>query len=128
MKRFVLLLPIVASFFAPSIALAAAPRTFAELADVLVSLIDTAAGMLVVLGIVIYFYGVSTNILKMHGESGQKVRAYMVWGVLVLFIMVSIWGILQLLQTTLFGNDAQNPTTGTHAPAGATFQAPAFRE
>jgi hypothetical protein len=34
------------------------------------------------------------------------------WGVLALFVMVSIWGILRLLQDTVFGS--QSGTTGTN--------------
>lgn len=111
----------------PAVALAAAPRTFSELADLVVTLLDSAAGILVVAGIVIYFYGVSTNILKMRDESGQKVRAYMVWGLIVIFVMVSIWGIIGLLQNTLFGGDRYSPSTGQSGAAPA-FRAPIFAE
>lgn len=111
----------------PSVAFAAAPRTFSELANVIVTIIDSATGLLIVAGIVIYFYGVSTNILKMKDESGRKVREYMVWGLIVIFVMVSIWGIVRLLQSTLFGNSTA--ATGTPQSIQSTsFQAPVFTE
>ena len=119
------MLPIV--FLAlPSVALAAAPRTFSELANLLVTILDSATGLLVVAGIVIYFYGVSTNILKLNTESGAKVRQYMVWGLIVIFVMVSIWGILRLLQSTLFGS-TQSATSGATIQS-TSFQAPSFSE
>lgn len=119
-------LPLLVLAF-PAVALAAAPRTFSELANLLVTILDSATGMLVVAGIVIYFYGVSTNILKLKDESGAKVRQYMVWGLIVIFVMVSIWGILRLLQSTLFGS-TQSATSGTQTIQSTSFQAPAFSE
>lgn len=116
------LLPLI-----PAVALAEAPRTFGELADLVVTILDSAAGLLVLAGIVIYFYGLSTNILKMKDEGGEKMRAYFVWGIIVIFIMVSIWGILELLQNTLFGGDHFSPSTGSSGQS-ATFDVPAFGE
>ena len=118
--KFLRALP-VALLFVPTVAFAAAPRTFEELANLVVSLLDGGVGLLVLAGIVIYFYGVSTNILKMSDEGGQKARSYFVWGILVIFVMVSIWGILDLLQNTLFGNNPYNPTTG-ESESPASFQ------
>lgn len=124
--RFLKSLPLVLLAL-PSVALAAAPRTFSELANLLVTILDSATGLLVVAGIVIYFYGVSTNILKMSGEGGAKVRQYMVWGLIVIFVMVSIWGILRILQSTLFGS-TQAASTGSQTIQSTSFQAPAFSE
>ncbi len=117
----------VALLALPTVALASAPRTFEELANLIVEILDSGVGLLVLAGIVIYFYGVSTNIMKMSDEGGQKARAYFVWGILVIFVMVSIWGILDLLQNTLFGNNPYNPTTG-ESESAATFQVPQFTE
>jgi D-alanyl-lipoteichoic acid acyltransferase DltB (MBOAT superfamily) len=88
----------------PSAALAAAPQTLQALANVIVNLLDNATATLVVLGIVVYFYGVSTNILNFSDDGGEKLKAYFFWGIIVLFVMVSIWGILHILQDTLFGS------------------------
>ena len=88
----------------PNLALAA-PRTFQELANVVAYLLDNATAVLIVAGLAVYFYGISINILKFGDEGMEKVRAYFFWGVIVLFLMVSIWGVLRLLQNTLFGGD-----------------------
>src|SRR3989338_4140991 len=114
---------LLALLLLPTVALASAPRTFEELANLIVAILDSGGGLLVLAGIVIYFYGVSTNILKMSDEGGKTARAYFVWGILVIFIMVSIWGILDLLQNTLFGNNPYNPTTG-ESESPASFQVP----
>ncbi len=89
----------------PSEAFAAAPKNFSELAEMVVRLIDTATGVLIVLGFVVYFWGISENILKFEDDP-EKRKAYFFWGLLVLFVMVSIWGIIGLLENTLFGSSS----------------------
>ena len=98
---------------APAVAFAAA-RNFQELSNSLVFLLDNATAVLVLAGIVVYFYGISTNILKFSDDGGEKAKAYFFWGIIVLFVMLSIWGILRLLQNTLFGGGNQfSPTSPT---------------
>ena len=121
--RFVLALLLLA---VPAIASAAAPRTFLDLSNLIVLILDNATAVLVVAGIVVYFYGVSTNILSFSEEGGEKLKAYFFWGIIVLFVMVSIWGILRLLQSTLFGGSSNNPTTGEVQSAPDGFQTPQF--
>ncbi|KKW24453.1 MAG: hypothetical protein UY70_C0001G0021 [Candidatus Kaiserbacteria bacterium GW2011_GWB1_52_6] len=104
------ILVLVGILLAPAAALAAAPRTFQDFANVLVTLMSSASIVLVVLGLVVYFYGVSTNIMSLHGGkagAGEKIKAYFFWGVIVLFVMVSVWGILQLLKNTVFGGGTE---------------------
>lgn len=112
-----LLTPIIAS---------AAPRTFLDLSNLLVNILNNATAVLVVAGIVVYFYGISTNILSLSEGGGKKARAYFLWGIIVLFVMVSIWGILRLLQSTLFGSSSTSPTTGQVQAAPDAFQSPRF--
>ncbi len=89
----------------------AAPRNFQELSNSIVFLLDNATAVLVVAGIAVYFYGISSNILKFSDEGGEKMKAYFFWGIIVLFVMVSIWGILRLLQDTLFGGNQFGATS-----------------
>lgn len=115
------------SLLVPSVASAAAPKTFLDLSNLIVLLLDNATAVLVVAGIVVYFYGVSTNILNFSKEGGEKLRAYFLWGIIVLFVMVSIWGILRLLQETLFGQSQSAPATGApQAQSQDLFRSPAF--
>lgn len=90
----------------PAAALAAAPPTdFKSLANLVVDIIRTATIVVVGLGVVYYLWGIATSILK-SGEGGAKsweaFRSHVLWGVLILFVMVSIWQILRVLSNTLF--------------------------
>lgn len=111
----------------PSVALAA-PRDFGELADLIVLILNNATVVLIVLGIVVYFYGISTNILKFSEEGGEKLRQYFFWGLLVIFVMVSIWGILKLLQNTLFGSNPYYGGGGGAPVQQEPFLPPQFTE
>ena len=111
----------------PTVALAAAPRNFNELANMFVSILNSATGALVILAIVIYFYGVSTNLWKSGDEDREKLRGYLLWGLIIIFVMVSIWGILEVLQNTLFSGSPANPATGS-IDSGASFQVPVLAE
>lgn len=125
MKKFSLALLIV---LMPGVALAA-PRTFSEAVNLLVTILDTGTGLLVLAGIVVYFWGISTNILKMKDEGSQAFKAYFIWGIVAIFVMVSIWGIIELLQNTLFGGDYYAPSGGGSVfDGGSSTQFPVFNE
>lgn len=90
----------------PAVAFAAsAPTDFKSLADLLVNIITAATAIVIGLGVVYYLWGVASSILK-SGEGGAKgwenFRTHVLWGVLIIFVMVSIWGILRVLSNTLF--------------------------
>lgn len=118
----------LALLVSPTVAAAAAPRTFQELAYLIVMFLDNATAVLIVLGVVIYFYGISTNILKFGNKGMELVRSYFFWGIIVLFLMVSIWGVLRLLQETIFGNSGYVPSSSssTSAPSPGTVSPPRF--
>lgn len=124
--RYVRFLPLFAAF-TPALALAA-PRTFGELANIIVLILNNATTVLIVLGIVVYFFGISTNILKFSEEGGERLRQYFLWGILVLFVMVSIWGILRLLQNTLFGSNPYSGGGGMPVVEQEPFLPPQFTD
>lgn len=107
----VLLVPLVAL---------AAPRTFKELAEYLVSLMNRGIGVLVVAGLVVYLFGVSSNIIHFgDGEKGaEKRRNFFVWGIVILFVMVSVWGILALLKATFLSTGVDFSSQGSAQSGG----------
>lgn len=119
-------------FSVPAVVFGRAASTFKDLANQLVGLLDSATTVLIVAGIGVYFYGVSTNILNFSDKSGEKLKAYFFWGIIVLFVMVSIWGIVGLLQNTLFGDNPFSANTSGNQPSQNSFQSsnltPQFHE
>lgn len=103
----ILLLPLVAEA-------AGAPRTLRELARQVVNVLSAGVFTLVALAIVIYVWGIASNMMKLGEGDPAAYRAYIFWGIVILFVMVSIWGILRLIQETIFqGGDASGNPVGS---------------
>ena len=90
----------VAVFLFP-LATHAAAMTFEELALDLVEILDMATFTLFIFGIVAYFWGISTNILNFGSEKdNEKKKSFFVWGLIILFVLFTVWGIIQLIRDT----------------------------
>ncbi len=64
--------------------------------------LNAAIGLFITLAIVVFFYGLIKYLTKVGGEdSAKEGLSTMFWGVIAIFVMVSIWGIIRLLQNTL---------------------------
>jgi hypothetical protein len=90
----------------PSMVFAAgAVNTYSGLVNKLVSIMGIGALVLVSLGFAAYFYGMSANILQFSGENSvEKRKAFFFWGIIILFVMLSVGGILRIVGRTLFTN------------------------
>ena len=113
MKRTNALLMIAAALV-PGAANASAALTFSGLANQIVTLLNSATFTLIALALVVYFWNVASGIYKAsHGDATEQtaLRSYLYLGVGIIFVMVSIWGIVKLLQTSLFGDGISNTTT-----------------
>jgi hypothetical protein len=84
----------------PLIADAAVAKTFCELVKFFVDIFNAIAALCVTAAITIYVFSISSNI-KSAGEAKSNMKRIIGWGMIGLFIMVSIWGILRILQETL---------------------------
>lgn len=66
----------------------------------IINLINTVLPVLVALALVLFMYGV---IQYIYHEGEHKHRDAMLWSLLVLFVMLSFWGILRLVCVSLIG-------------------------
>lgn len=89
---------------APSMALAAG-QGLAGVLDVISSLISTAVPIVISLAVLYFLWGLATYLLRQEKEAGKEM---MVWGIIALFIMVSIWGLVNLLKDTFNLDDNIN--------------------
>ena len=75
------------------------------------NLIGLATAALIGIAIIIYFWGIVRNLFKVSGgnaSSFDDIRKNLLWGLLALFVIFSIWGIIRLLGVTLFGTSQFN--------------------
>lgn len=96
--------------FAPFMASA---ETLGGILGTLAQLIGAATPIVVALALVYFFWGLGTFILN-SGDEGKRKEAIsiMIYGIIALFVMVSIWGIINVLQTTFNvqqGSDIRAP-------------------
>ncbi len=92
--------------FAPFLAFAA---TLGTILDTVGDLVATATPIVVALALVYFFWGLGQFILgSSESEKRKQAIEIMIYGIIALFIMVSIWGIVNVLQSTfgVTGNQA----------------------
>ena len=79
-------------------------------------IVNSLIPLLLTIAVVIFLWGLLKYLFKIGGEEGSKGGLQiMLWGVVAIFVMVSIWGLVSLLQTTL----------GVGSQSGATVANPA---
>ena len=105
MKKIFSLLAFGASL--PFIAIAyAAPKSLSEFSGTVVSLANAVAGVIFALAFISFLWGLILLIKeKMTGEKdSQKMvgKAIINTGMIVLFLVVSLWGILRIVSKTFF--------------------------
>lgn len=67
----------------------------------LAGLINLATPIVVALALLYFFWGLASYILNAGEEEGRKkARNTMIWGLLALFVMVSVWGIINVVRDT----------------------------
>lgn len=83
--------------------------TFADVVQYAISLIDAAVPVLAVLALVLFFAGIVRYVAKAGDEKGkERDKEVMLWGLIALFVIFSIWGILRVLNNTLFGGGSSS--------------------
>lgn len=93
-------------------ALASAQNLFGTLATV-GTLLNQIMILFITLAIVVFFWGLIKYIFNREGgeKEGSSGASLMLWGIVALTVMVSIWGIIALLRITfnVTRNDASIP-------------------
>ena len=81
--------------FTPMLALAA-PQNFQELVNLFLDLINAIIPVIVGLSILVFFRGLALFIWS-AGDSAnhEKGKSIMIWGLVGLFVMFSVWSILR---------------------------------
>lgn len=84
-----------------------ASQNFKETANNITNnVLTSAATLLITAAFVLFFYGVVVFILGRVSSAGdlkdiEKGKQFMLWGLIALFVMVSVWGIIKLAQDLL---------------------------
>jgi hypothetical protein len=86
--------------------------TLATLVDTFTNTIVTSLSSLIIsVTLLIFFYGIIEYLLGRREGDANKIKAgntFMTWGLVALFVMFSVYGIVQLSQSVLFNNKDVN--------------------
>ena len=83
-------------------------------------LINLATPIVVALALLYFFWGLAQYILSQGNEDKKgKGRDIMIWGLIALFVMVSVWGIINVVRDTFQLNDTNIQVPGV--TGGSTF-------
>jgi heme/copper-type cytochrome/quinol oxidase subunit 4 len=85
----------------PFLADAAGPTNFRDFVSYIIRLMNIVVGLIVTLTLLIYFWGAVRHITNKEESDSWEMRKFLMTGVIIIFVMVSIWGILEILQNTL---------------------------
>jgi len=90
----------------------AQPRNFSEVANIVVNFLSALLPVLVAIALLVFFWGLIKYIARADSsDAREEGKQIMGWGVVALFVMVSIWGLVAFMQVALFDR-VLTPATG----------------
>jgi predicted membrane channel-forming protein YqfA (hemolysin III family) len=77
-------------------------KTFFSLSEKVIELINMSISVIISLAVVGFIWGIVKFMFNAGNEKARtEARAFMLYGVLTLFVMTSLWGFVNLLSDTL---------------------------
>lgn len=89
-------------------AIPAPDGTFETFLEQLIAIVKIVIQLVMGLALVSFLWGIVSYVISKGAEEKDKARGFIIWGLVGLFVMVSVWGIIGLFTNTFFGG---NPTT-----------------
>ena len=114
MKKYKYIL-ITTIFFSPSLVLAQLTGV-KDLIKAVGGLINPLITILVGVALLVFFWGLVRFIFRVGGDEKavEEGKRIMIWGLIALFVMISVWGIIGFIQDELLpGGVSPTPITPT---------------
>lgn len=120
MKKF--LLGLIAIMVIPFVASAAAIGTIGDLIGVFTSIINGLMPFIVALAVLYFIWGVFQFVAAAGDEEARSSgRDKMIYGIIGIFVMVSVWGLVNLLKGTFGVTNTIIDTTQNDVPTGTSL-------
>lgn len=94
--------------------------TFLDTLNLINRFLNALVPMIITIAIIWFFWGLVQYLTKIGEEKSEAIQ-HMIWGVVAIFVMVSIWGIIKLLQSTFKVGDT-NPVVPKAIELSDTFR------
>jgi diacylglycerol kinase len=72
-----------------------------SVATMIRSLVNIAIPVLIGLGVVLFFWGLVRYVVSSDENTKKEARSVIIYGIITLFVMVSVWSLVYLLSRTL---------------------------
>lgn len=111
MKKFIAAL---VAFFAPVLAFAqGTPGTFQYAIGQFQGILNVVIPIMVTLAVIYFIWGVVQYVTSGDAEKKEQGQQHMIWGLIGIFVIVSIWGLVALLANTFGISNNQTIGGGT---------------
>lgn len=84
-----------------------AAQSFSDLVFKIIDLIGSATTVLVGAAMLLFFVNAARSLWGAKGgDTGEQQKLYdvLLWGVIIIFVMASVWGIIAILKQTLLSS------------------------
>lgn len=117
MKKFSsFVIPLVITAVLP---LSASAQSLDAIMDKVLGWLDILLPVLGTLAIVYFFFGIIRFMSHAGDEkTREEGKGIMIWGMIALFVMVALWGLVGYIQTSLGLDMAGGPGDAPHTPLG----------
>lgn len=118
-KTFSKVLPYAVLLLAPSASFAATSGRFDTLYDALRAVGDFINALVpIIIGIAFltFLWGVGKYVTAKDEDGQKEARGTILWGIIILFVMVSVWGLVNVLRSTLGLDTGSIPTAPPAVP------------
>ncbi len=98
----------ISSFVIPALVLMPA-LVFAQsdgvnrLIDQVQNLVARLIPIVIGLALLVFLWGVLRYLFSKEDTEKGQAKSFMLWGIITLFVMVSVWGLVQIVSDTVFG-------------------------
>ena len=92
---------------------------FAGFVKVLLGILGPLALLLIAVALVVFLYGIVLYIASAGNSTAQtKGRNLIMWGLIALTVLTSVWGIATMVSNSLFNTGAYGVSGGVYGTAG----------
>jgi len=110
---------ILSTLAVPYLAFAAA--SVGSILTTIKGILDAIIPIIFVIALIIFLWGLAMWLLSAGDDAARaQARNIMIYGVIVLFVMISVWGLVRVLTST-FGLDTTNLQSGEIPGVDATI-------
>jgi FtsH-binding integral membrane protein len=103
------------------IAHAATADSLTDLISIVQSVFSALVPLIVSLAVVVFLWGVLKYVIAGSNKDGKEEgRKFMIWGIIGLVVMVSVWGLVAMVKNTFFESSTSpvDPPGGSNPPPG----------